>query len=104
MEFDAVYAAEDIGSYNPSARNFVYKLAQLDRRGIGKVDILLTGQSMFHDHGPVDAHGLANCWIYRRHEKEGFGATVRPDEMPTYEFVFHGMADLVDAQKADLAA
>ena len=104
VKFDAVYTAEDIGSYKPSARNFEYMLAQLDRQGIGKVDILHTAESMFHDHGPANAHGLANCWIYRRHEKEGFGATVRPDEMPTYDFMFHSMADLVDAHKAELTA
>ena len=104
VEFDAVYTAEDIGSYKPSARNFEYMLAQLDRQGIGKVDILHTAESMFHDHGPANAHGLANCWIYRRHEKEGFGATVRPNEMPTYDFMFHSMADLVEAHKAELAA
>ncbi|MEM8686233.1 MAG: haloacid dehalogenase type II [Pseudomonadota bacterium] len=102
VAFDAVYTAEDIGSYKPASRNFEYMLAQLDRQGIGKVDILHTAESMFHDHAPANAHGLANCWIYRRHEKEGFGATVRPDEMPTYDFMFHSMADLVEAHKAEL--
>ena len=103
VEFDAVYTAEDIGSYKPSSRNFDYMLAQLDRQGIGKVDILHTAESMFHDHGPANAHGLANCWIYRRHEREGFGATVRPEEVPSYNFMFRSMADLVEAHKAEQA-
>lgn len=103
VEFDAVYTAEDIGSYKPAARNFDYMLSQLARQGIEKGDILHTAESMFHDHAPANAHGLDNCWIYRRHEKEGFGATVRPDEMPSYNMVFNSMAALVEAHKAEQA-
>ncbi len=103
VEFDGVYTAEDVGSYKPAARNFDYMLTQLARQGIEKGDILHTAESMFHDHGPANAHGLANCWIYRRHEREGFGATVRPDEMPSYNMVFNSMAELVEAHKAEQA-
>ena len=103
VEFDAIYTAEDIGSYKPSPRNFEYMIARLGRMGIEKGDILHTAESMFHDHAPANAHGLANCWIYRRHEKEGFGATVRPKEMPSYDMVFNSMAELVEAHKAELA-
>ena len=103
VEFDAIYTAEDIGSYKPSPRNFEYMIAQLSRMGLEKSDILHTAESMFHDHAPANAHGLANCWIYRRHEKEGFGATVRPKEMPSYDMVFNSMAELVEAHKAERA-
>ena len=101
--FHIVYSAEDIGSYKPSHRNFDYMLDGLRRLGIEKHEILHTAESMFHDHGPANAAGLANCWIYRRHEQEGFGATMNPGEMPTYDMVFNSMAALVEAHKDALA-
>ncbi len=102
VHFDGVYTAEDIGSYKPSNRNFEYMLETLARRGISKPKILHTAESMFHDHGPANRHGLSNCWIYRRHAKEGFGATMNPGEMPSYDFRFNSMAELVQAHKAEL--
>ena len=103
VEFDAVYTAEDIGSYKPSQRNFEYMIDNLDRLGVEKPDILHTAESLFHDHGPANQTGLANCWVYRRHDQEGFGATRNPGEMPECDFVFNSMADLVKAHQAELA-
>ena len=99
--FHYVYTAGDIGSYKPSPRNFDYMLENLERVGIGKGDILHTAESMFHDHAPANAFGLANCWIYRRHDKQGFGATVNPGEMPKYDVVFNSMAEMVEAHKQE---
>jgi len=104
VHFDGVHTAEDIGSYKPADRNFEYMLETLSRQGIQKSDILHTAESMFHDHAPANKHGLSNCWIYRRHGKEGFGATMNPGEMPHYDFRFDSMADLVQAHKAELSA
>ena len=104
VAFDAVYVATDIGSYKPQMRNFDYMLENLARIGIGKSDILHTAESMFHDHGPANAAGLANCWIYRRHDQHGFGATMNPGEMPGYGIMFKSMAELVQAHQAELAA
>ncbi|WP_110655439.1 haloacid dehalogenase type II [Salinicola halimionae] len=99
VEFDAVYTAEDIGSYKPAQRNFDYMLEKLGERGIDKVQILHTAESMFHDHQPANRNGLANCWIYRRHDKEGFGATMNPGDMPTVDFRFNSMAELAEAHR-----
>ena len=104
VHFDGVYTAEDIGSYKPADRNFDYMLETLARKGIAKADILHTAESMFHDHGPANKFGLSNCWIYRRHATEGFGATMNPGEMPSYDFRFNSMAELVEAHKAELGA
>ncbi len=103
VTFDGVFTAEDIGSYKPADRNFDHMLETLARRGIEKTDILHVAESMFHDHGPANRHGLKNCWIYRRHDKEGFGATMNPGEMPSYDFRFNSMADLADAHRAETA-
>ena len=102
VAFDAVYTAEDIGSYKPSGRNFDYMLAKLETIGIQKQDILHTAESMFHDHTPANHHGLASCWIYRRYDQKGFGATMDPGKMPRYDFRFNSMAELVKAHQIDL--
>ena len=99
-----VYTAEDVGSYKPADRNFDYMLETLDRRGYGKSDILHVAESMFHDHASANKYGLANAWIYRRHDQDGFGATMNPGDMPTYDFQFTSMAALVEAHKAEMAA
>jgi putative hydrolase of the HAD superfamily len=100
VDFDAIYTAEDIGSYKPSDRNFDYMLAKLRTLGIAQHDILHTAESLFHDHAPANRHGLASCWIHRRHGQAGFGATIDPGETPNYDFRFDSMADLVVAHQA----
>lgn len=99
VPFDAIYTAEDIGSYKPADRNFDYMLDKLASLGIQKHEILHTAESMFHDHGPANRHGLASCWIFRRHGQEGFGATMHPGDMPKYDFRFTSMADLAKAHQ-----
>ena len=99
--FHVVCTAEDAGSYKPDDRNFEYMLKVLERRGIGKGDILHTAESMFHDHVPATRHGLAKCHIYRRHDKEGFGATMHPGEMPKVDARFTSMAAMAEAHRRE---
>ena len=101
VDFDAVYTAEDIGSYKPSDRNFDYMLEKLKTLGIDKHQILHTAESLFHDHVPANKHGLASCWIHRRHEQQGFGATMNPGKTPKVGFRFTSMADLVEAHRRE---
>lgn len=103
VAFDASYTAGDIGSYKPDPANFEYMIDNLERVGISKNEILHTAESMFHDHAPANRIGLANCWIYRRHDQEGFGATMNPGDIPSYDMVFNSMAELVEAHKAEIA-
>ena len=103
VAFDAIYTAEDIGSYKPSGRNFEYMLAKLKTLGIEKGEILHTAESLFHDHGPANALGLASCWIDRRQGQDGFGATMVPVGMPKYDFRFGSMADMAKAHRGGFA-
>jgi 2-haloalkanoic acid dehalogenase type II len=48
VRFDAIYTAEDIGSYKPSPRNFEYLLERLEADRPTE-RILHTAQSLFHD-------------------------------------------------------
>ena len=102
VEFDAIYTAEDIGSYKPDDRNFEYMLAQIGDLGLARRDILHTAESLFHDHVPAKKHGLANCWIYRRHAQQGFGATMDPGARPEIDFQFNSLAELVKAHQGEL--
>jgi 2-haloacid dehalogenase len=101
VEFDAIYTAEDVGSYKPASRNFDYMLDKLESIGVTKDQVLHTAESMFHDHKPANDFSLANCHIYRRHADKGFGATMTPEKMPSYDFRFNSMADLVKAHQQE---
>jgi 2-haloalkanoic acid dehalogenase type II len=100
VEFDAIYTAEDIGSYKPDRRNFEYLVSHiLTDLGIDQSQILHTAQSLFHDHVPATALGLATAWIDRRYDKEGWGATKPPPTEARIDFHFHSMAGLVMAHR-----
>jgi 2-haloacid dehalogenase len=102
--FDAIYTAEDIGSYKPDDRNFLYMLEHMGDLGLAKGDILHTAESLFHDHVPARRHGIANCWIHRRHAREGFGATMDPGQRPEIDFKFNSLAELAEAHRKALQA
>jgi 2-haloacid dehalogenase len=95
VTFDAVCTAQDIGSYKPDPRNFAYLVQAVERLGLSKQDILHTAQSLFHDHAPAQAAGLQSAWIDRRHQLEGWGATVAPAGTPKYDFRFASLAEMV---------
>jgi 2-haloacid dehalogenase len=101
VPFDAVYTAQDIGSYKPDPRNFQYLIGHLAERGLSKGQILHTAQSLFHDHAPANSIGLASAWIDRRHELEGWGATPTGGS-PHYDFRFTSLAAMADAHEQEL--
>lgn len=100
VEFDAVFTAQDIGSYKPDERNFRYMLETLQAGGIEPGQILHTAESLHHDHVPAKRFGLATCWIRRRHGQGatasgGPGAEVEPD------FSFDTLGAMADAHRAE---
>jgi 2-haloacid dehalogenase len=102
VTFDAIYTAEDVGSYKPDPRNFVYLIEHLAAMGIDKSAILHTAQSLFHDHAPANAGGLASAWIDRRHDVAGWGATAAPPADVHYDFRFISLAEMVDSHRTAL--
>lgn len=65
--FDAVYTAEDIGSYKPDLRNFHYLLQHAKKDfGIEQADLVHVAQSLFHDHGPASKVQLQSVWVDRK--------------------------------------
>lgn len=103
VTFDAIYTAEDIGSYKPDPANFDYMLRHLDDDlGIQPDSVLHVAQSLFHDHAPAKAAGLDTVWIDRQRLSAGgeWGATAPVEDPPTPDHVFFSMADLARAVDA----
>ena len=104
VEFDALYTAEDIGSYKPSDANFQYLIDHLKSDfGLERAEILHTAQSLHHDHVPANRFGLASAWIDRQRLSEGgdWGATARVAAMPRLDFVFFTLGEMADAAIAE---
>ncbi len=104
VTFDAIYTAEDIGSYKPTARNFSFMLERLEAdHGVARGQILHTAQSLFHDHVPAGDFGLARAWIDRRGLSAGgaWGATAEVAERPEVDFLFPTMVAMADAVEAE---
>ncbi len=103
IEFDAIYTAQDVGSYKPDPQNFEFMLEHLQKDfGIEKHQILHTAQSIFHDHVQAADFKLATAWIDRRHDVQGWGATAQPPKLITTDFRFNSMADMVKAHQESL--
>ncbi len=101
--FDAIYTAEDIGTYKPDPRNFEYLLEHLKiDLGLEPEDVLHTAQSLFHDHVPAVEKGLATAWIDRQRLSQGgsWGATAEVAKPPTTDFVFYSMGEMAAAVAA----
>lgn len=100
VEFDAVYTAQDIGSYKPAPANFEYLLEHLNEDlGLEKQEVLHTAQSLFHDHATAQSFGLATAWIDRQglSESDNWGATARVENPPEPDFVFRSMEEMATA-------
>ncbi|KZO94871.1 putative haloalkanoic acid dehalogenase [Calocera viscosa TUFC12733] len=95
--FDKALLAEDLGHYKPDPRNFeaMLKVAQ-DEFGISKDEVLVTAQSLFHDHTPATTLGLTSAWIARRNAFMGHAA---PEAR--YDWKFETMGDMAAAVKAE---
>ncbi|MFM0181279.1 haloacid dehalogenase type II [Paraburkholderia aspalathi] len=103
VPFDVVVTAEDVGSYKPSSRNFEYMLDALSRLGVRKDEILHVADSMYHDHEPANRLDIRSCWIHRRFEQRGLGATMRTFAEPSVDFRFTSMAQFVKAHHEELS-
>ena len=64
-KFDAIYTADEIGSYKPDLANFEYMIEHVEKDfGVQKSEILDVAQSLTHDHVPTNAVGLPpGVWI-----------------------------------------
>jgi 2-haloalkanoic acid dehalogenase type II len=65
VEFDAVFTAQNIGSYKPDLNNFRFLVEGVKRiLGVEKGEILHTAQSLTHDLVPAKSLGLSGTCRY----------------------------------------
>lgn len=65
--FDAIYTAEDIGSYKPDPGNFRYLLEHVKADfGVQQAELVHVAQSLWHDHGPARDMQMQSVWVDRK--------------------------------------
>ena len=100
--FDAIYTAEEIGSYKPDLKNFQYLIDHCDSDlGVKKDGIIHTAYALKHDLTPAKDIGLTNCWIERGENYESAIGGKLEDFRETVNFSWRfknmkAMADYVD--------
>ncbi|KAF8591374.1 hypothetical protein K439DRAFT_1627086 [Ramaria rubella] len=94
--FDLILTAQDIGSYKPDPANFEYMLKSVKvQLEIEKHEILVTANSLFHDHKPANALGIASSWIVREGE-------IGSKTDAKYVFSFPTLGDMAEAVTKEL--
>jgi len=93
--FDEQITCDEVGVNKPSPRVFEYVLEKLAPDGVGKMNILHTAQSQYHDIIPAMKFGFSTMWIERRHGTQSFGATPKPQRIAQPTFHATSMADFV---------
>ncbi|KAI0431064.1 HAD-like domain-containing protein [Xylaria sp. FL1042] len=109
--FDAVYTAQDIGSYKPARANFEYLFGHA-KAGLGvdwtKGELLHVARSLSADHVPAKEVGLRSVWISRGGEKEGgegVGGSLRElRDRVAFEWRFDTIGDFADEVERQFAA
>ncbi len=104
VEFDAVYTAQDVGSFKPADSNFTYLLDHLKSDfGLERSEILHVAQSLYHDHAPANRFGIASAWIDRQRLSQGgsWGATEPMESIPSTDFVYFSIGEMAEAIVAE---
>lgn len=102
VEFDAVFTAQDIGSYKPDLKNFKYLIEGVKKLGVEKEEILHTAQSLTHDCVPAKTMGLSSTWIDRENQ-EGKRRELADKLNFTWRFKSLGeMAEAVDKESEEM--
>lgn len=97
FQFNKVLTAQEIGSYKPDEKNFLYMLnVAKNEFGVEKDQVLVTAQSLWHDHAPANKLGIASSWISRRQPAESAGDV-------KYDFRFTTLGDMADALEQELS-
>lgn len=104
VTFDAVLTAQDVGSYKPDPANFRALLARAAEMGVARDAHLHVAQSLYHDHVPAKAAGLATARIDRYGATRAGGATggATPPAAPVSpDWTFGSLRAFADAVLVD---
>lgn len=90
--FDLVLTAELVGGYKPALGGFEYMLREVQERfGVAREEVMVTAQSLFHDHVPAKRLGLKSVWIDRAGAVMGLGV-----EDKVYEWSFRTLGEMAE--------
>ena len=95
--FEAVYTAEDIGTYKPSTKSFDYLLARLAKADIAQDKVLHIASSLRLDHVPAKRRGFSTCWIHRPHGLSRMTGSVTKGIEIHPDFYFESLGALTHA-------
>jgi putative hydrolase of the HAD superfamily len=98
--FDDLVTAEDVGWNKPDPQVFAYTRGRQSVHGFKFNDILHVAQSQHHDITVATRLGYHVCWIERRKNKPGFGATPPVENVVIPDYRFATLAELADAVDA----
>ena len=94
---------DETGTAKPDPRFFSFNLGRQSAHGFKQSEILHVAQSQHHDIGVARAEGYTTCWIERRADQDGFGASPIPPQVTRPDFHFTCLKDLADAVEAEKA-
>jgi FMN phosphatase YigB (HAD superfamily) len=95
---DLTLTAQEIGSCKPNEQNFRYMLTTVAKEfGVKPDEVLVTAQSLLHDHQPAQALGLKGSWIDRAGAVMGVGEVVKDVK---YDFRFPTLGEMAAAVEA----
>lgn len=104
VKFDAVYVAEEIGSYKPDPKNFHYLLGHVkEELGVERKEVLHTAHGLRADHVPSKEMGLTSAWI-QRGESTGPGSRMEEvKDKVAFTWQFNTMGEMADAVEQEYA-
>lgn len=104
VKFDAVYVAEEIGSYKPDLNNFRYLLEHVKGAlGVEKKQVLHIAHGIKADHVPSKEIGLTSAWI-QRNESTGPGSRMEEvKDKVAFTWQFNTMGEMADAVDQEYA-
>lgn len=99
VEFDAVYVAEEIGSYKPDLNNFHYLVKHVrDELSVQKEEILVTAHGLKSDIEPAMIMDMTSAWIARG---EGEEKMENDDERVAFTWLFDTMGEMAAAAERE---
>lgn len=102
--FAEVLTAQQLGAYKPDPRVLTSALEIIKSKyGVSKDDVLMVAQSLFHDHVPAKALGLATVWINRQGSEMGLDVMGRKgdDANQLWDWEFETLGEMAGAVETE---